>query len=83
MLQPVLRQMRPELLEDAALDTVVEQGFAESQGEIDGGIDPETAPAVAAAGCDLFVAGSAVYGADDVPARIADLRRTAARHTCG
>lgn len=33
--------------------------------EIDGGIDPTTAPAVAAAGCDLFVAGSAVFGHDD------------------
>ncbi len=33
--------------------------------EIDGGIDPSTAPAVAAAGCELFVAGSAVFGGDD------------------
>jgi ribulose-phosphate 3-epimerase len=33
--------------------------------EVDGGIDPETAPAAAAAGADLFVAGSAVFGKPD------------------
>jgi ribulose-phosphate 3-epimerase len=33
--------------------------------EADGGIDPETVPAVAAAGASLFVAGSAVFGTDD------------------
>jgi ribulose-phosphate 3-epimerase len=33
--------------------------------EADGGIDPDTVPAVAAAGASLFVAGSAVFGTDD------------------
>ena len=33
--------------------------------EVDGGIDPETAGGVAEAGAGLFVAGSAVFGADD------------------
>ncbi len=33
--------------------------------EVDGGIDPGTAGSVAAAGASLFVAGSAVFGADD------------------
>ena len=33
--------------------------------EVDGGIDPGTAGSVAAAGAGLFVAGSAVFGADD------------------
>jgi ribulose-phosphate 3-epimerase len=33
--------------------------------EVDGGIDPSTAGRVAAAGAGLFVAGSAVFGADD------------------
>ncbi|MBM3666447.1 MAG: ribulose-phosphate 3-epimerase [Actinobacteria bacterium] len=33
--------------------------------EVDGGIDPGTAPSVAEAGAGLFVAGSAVFGADD------------------
>jgi ribulose-phosphate 3-epimerase len=33
--------------------------------EVDGGIDPGTAGSVADAGAGLFVAGSAVFGADD------------------
>jgi ribulose-phosphate 3-epimerase len=33
--------------------------------EIDGGIDPETAPIAAAAGADWFVAGSAIFKAPD------------------
>jgi len=33
--------------------------------EVDGGIDTTTAPSVAEAGARLFVAGSAVFGADD------------------
>jgi ribulose-phosphate 3-epimerase len=33
--------------------------------EVDGGIDAETAPLVAAAGATLFVAGSAIFGDDD------------------
>jgi ribulose-phosphate 3-epimerase len=36
--------------------------------EVDGGIDADTAPLVAAAGATLFVAGSAVFGASDPPA---------------
>ncbi len=33
--------------------------------EVDGGIDPLTAPRCRAAGASLFVAGSAIFGADD------------------
>jgi ribulose-phosphate 3-epimerase len=33
--------------------------------EVDGGVDVETAGPIAAAGASLFVAGSAVFGADD------------------
>jgi ribulose-phosphate 3-epimerase len=33
--------------------------------EADGGVDAETVPSVAAAGANLFVAGSAVFGTDD------------------
>jgi ribulose-phosphate 3-epimerase len=33
--------------------------------EVDGGIDPQTAPRAAAAGARVFVAGSYVFGADD------------------
>lgn len=33
--------------------------------EVDGGIDPQTAPLCRAAGADLFVAGSAIFGRQD------------------
>ena len=33
--------------------------------EVDGGIDPETAPKCARAGARVFVAGSYVFGSDD------------------
>ncbi len=42
--------------------------------EVDGGINPETAKKVTAAGANVLVAGSAVYGAPDVELAIAALR---------
>lgn len=46
--------------------------------EMDGGIGLTTVAACAEAGTDVFVAGTAVFGAPDVSARIAELRRIAA-----
>ncbi|MFO1051804.1 MAG: ribulose-phosphate 3-epimerase [Planctomycetota bacterium] len=45
--------------------------------EIDGGIGPATIAAAAAAGVNAFVAGTAVFGAPDRAARIAELRALA------
>jgi ribulose-phosphate 3-epimerase len=42
--------------------------------EVDGGVDPVTAPQVIAAGADVLVAGSAVYGAKDIEGAIRTLR---------
>ncbi|GEL93515.1 ribulose-phosphate 3-epimerase [Cellulomonas composti] len=42
--------------------------------QVDGGISRATIARVAQAGADVFVAGSAVYGADDIAAEIAALR---------
>ncbi|MFS0699476.1 ribulose-phosphate 3-epimerase [Cellulomonas sp. 179-A 4D5 NHS] len=42
--------------------------------QVDGGVSRSTIERVAAAGANVFVAGSAVYGADDVAAEIAALR---------
>ncbi|UJP38968.1 ribulose-phosphate 3-epimerase [Cellulomonas palmilytica] len=42
--------------------------------QVDGGISRETIARVAQAGADVFVAGSAVYGADDVAGEIDALR---------
>ena len=42
--------------------------------QVDGGITPETAPGVIAAGANVLVAGSAVFGKPDRKAAIAALR---------
>jgi len=42
--------------------------------EVDGGITVQTAPLAVEAGANVLVAGSAIYGADDIPAAIAALR---------
>jgi len=45
--------------------------------EVDGGIDTATAGSVAAAGASLFVAGSAVFGADDPAAAYTAIAKAA------
>jgi ribulose-phosphate 3-epimerase len=46
--------------------------------QVDGGVSEATIERCAQAGADVFVAGSAVYGADDAAASIATLRSLAA-----
>ncbi|WP_448623669.1 ribulose-phosphate 3-epimerase [Geodermatophilus sp. URMC 64] len=46
--------------------------------EVDGGINPDTIEQAAEAGADVFVAGTAVFGADDPGKAIAALRAQAA-----
>ncbi len=45
--------------------------------EVDGGVHPGNAAAIGAAGADVLVAGSAVFGKPDYAAVIRDLRETA------
>ncbi len=45
--------------------------------EIDGGISPATIERVAAAGANIFVAGSAIYGCDEYGPVIAEMRKLA------
>lgn len=45
--------------------------------EVDGGVSLKTIRAIAAAGANIFVAGSAVYGSDDYRETIASLRKLA------
>ena len=47
--------------------------------EVDGGIDPQTAPLVTAAGANVLVAGSAVFGKPDRAAAIAALHAACAQ----
>ena len=47
--------------------------------EVDGGIGPATIEAVAEAGANIFVAGSAIYGQTDYAAVIRELKERASR----
>jgi len=53
---------------------LVDTGHLQLLLEIDGGINADTIVAAAEAGVDCFVAGSAVYGADDPARAVAALR---------
>ena len=68
---------------DSQLDTVrevraiIDKYHPGCELEVDGGIDRSTAKPVVEAGATVLVAGSAVYGAADVPAAIEALRAAA------
>jgi ribulose-phosphate 3-epimerase len=47
--------------------------------EVDGGVDTETARRCAAAGASVFVAGTAVFGADDPAAKVREISAAIAR----
>ena len=58
-------------IEDAGLDVWI---------QVDGGVSRETIERAAEAGANNFVAGSAVFKAEDAYAEIAELRRLANAH---
>jgi ribulose-phosphate 3-epimerase len=43
--------------------------------EVDGGIDPRTAPGAVASGAEVLVAGTALYGSGDMSERVAAMRQ--------
>ena len=63
-MMPKLRQLRA-WIDGRGLDCEL---------EVDGGVDPVTCHTVIANGANVLVAGSAVYKAQDIPARIKELR---------
>lgn len=71
----------PEVLDKVrTARRLVDRGELRVLVEIDGGINEDTIGQAAEAGVDCFVAGSAVYGADDPAAMVAELRTLAARN---
>ena len=73
------QEFMPEVLDKVRrARAMVDAGELTVLVEIDGGINADTIEQAAEAGVDCFVAGSAVYGADD-PARAVDALREAAR----
>ena len=68
----------PEVLDKVrAVRRMVDTGHLRLLVEIDGGINADTIEAAAEAGVDCFVAGSAVYGADDPARAVRALRERA------
>ena len=76
--QAFIEAMLPKI--ERARRLVGEAGL-ELRIQIDGGVTAGTIERAAEAGAGVFVAGSAVYRADDAPAAIARLRALAAAHT--
>ena len=72
--------MMPKL---AALKAEARRRGSEVWLQVDGGISTGTIEQAAAAGADTFVAGSAVFGAANIDARIGELRALASQHVHG
>jgi ribulose-phosphate 3-epimerase len=82
----LLMSVNPGFGGQAFLPFVVEKisrlkGMIEKKGlnvniQVDGGINPLTAPLVVKAGADIIVAGSSIFGFADVKKAVADLRRS-------
>ena len=70
--QAFMADMMPKV---AALRKWIDERNPDCELEVDGGVAPETCRACIAAGANVLVAGSAVYKAADIPARIEELRR--------
>ncbi len=67
-----------QLVRIAAMRAAIRASGRDIRLQVDGGITPATAPRVIAAGADVLVAGTAVFGAPDYAAAIAALRGGAA-----
>lgn len=68
----------PEVLDKVrALRARIDTGGLDTLVEIDGGIGVETAAVSAAAGVDVYVAGSSVFGKDDPQAQVDAIRSAA------
>ena len=72
--QPFLDVVLPKIAQARA---ILDRSGSEVWLQVDGGIAPDTIERAAAAGADVFVAGSAVYRSEDPAAVVQDLRRRA------
>ena len=66
--------MADQMPKVAAIRKMIDEGNPQCELEVDGGVDPVTCKTCIEAGANVLVAGSAVYKAEDIPARIAALR---------
>ena len=66
--------MADQMEKVTALRAMIDEKNPACELEVDGGVDPVTCKTCIAAGANVLVAGSAVYKAENIPARIAQLR---------
>ncbi len=66
--------MADQMEKVAALRKLIDERNPDCELEVDGGVAPDTCKTCIEAGANVLVAGSAVYKAADIPARIAELR---------
>lgn len=69
--QAFMADMMPKV---SAIRAWIDQRNPACELEVDGGVDPNTCKICIQAGASVLVAGSSVYKAKDIPARIAELR---------
>ena len=69
--QSFMENMMPKV---SQIRTWIDEKNPSCELEVDGGVAPGTNLTCIKAGANVLVAGSAVYGAADIPARIAELR---------
>lgn len=72
--------MADQMPKVAAVRRAVDKRGGEIWVQVDGGVSASTIEQCAEAGADVFVAGSAVYGADDAAAAVEELRVLATAH---
>ena len=66
---------------DSAVDKIQRLNYIREQEklsfviEVDGGVTLSNAAMLKEAGCDIMVAGSAVFGAEDIPARVREFQK--------
>jgi ribulose-phosphate 3-epimerase len=72
--------MADQMPKVAAVRRAVDKRGGEIWVQVDGGVSASTIEQCAEAGADVFVAGSAVYGADDAAAAVEELRALATAH---
>ena len=68
------RFLDSQLAKIATLRAMIDASGRDIRLQVDGGIDPDTAPRAIEAGADTFVAGSAIFGHPDYAEAIAALR---------
>lgn len=66
--------MADQMPKVSALRRMIDEKNPACELEVDGGVAPDTCQTCIDAGANVLVAGSAVYKAADIPARIAELR---------